>query len=162
LKISPKPLLSETTADASRQVAPRTTKKDRKKGVENRDRKIPPEDWPSIAARAEANESLASIGRSYGCSAPAIRYILKKHGLKKQAEAAAKVRAGVLSSAFRDKVTREIALFVVALEAAMAEASRPNLLALRDATGQLLRASSRMHIEVEDALQKGDTPGSGG
>jgi hypothetical protein len=38
--------------------------------------KIPQQDWPSIIQRYEAGETLASIARTYGCSPPAISYIL--------------------------------------------------------------------------------------
>jgi hypothetical protein len=39
-------------------------------------RKIPRTEWDVIAARYDAGESLAKIGRDYKCTAPAIRYIL--------------------------------------------------------------------------------------
>jgi hypothetical protein len=38
--------------------------------------KIPQTDWPQIMARYEAGETLASIARTYDCSAPAISYIV--------------------------------------------------------------------------------------
>jgi hypothetical protein len=41
-------------------------------------RKIARSEWPAIALRFANGESLASIGRSYGCSAPAVRYIVLK------------------------------------------------------------------------------------
>jgi len=40
--------------------------------------KIPQEDWPSIMARYEAGETLASIARTYDCSPPAISYIVSR------------------------------------------------------------------------------------
>lgn len=40
--------------------------------------KIPQQDWPSIIARYEAGETLASIARTYDCSPPAISYILSR------------------------------------------------------------------------------------
>src|SRR5437867_11597734 len=40
--------------------------------------KIPQQDWPSIMARYEAGETLASIARTYDCSPPAISYILSR------------------------------------------------------------------------------------
>jgi hypothetical protein len=42
-------------------------------------RKISRGEWGTIAARYDAGESLATIGRSYNCTAPAIRYILHQH-----------------------------------------------------------------------------------
>jgi hypothetical protein len=38
--------------------------------------KISHAEWPQIALRHEGGESFASIARSYGCTAPAIRYIV--------------------------------------------------------------------------------------
>ena len=40
--------------------------------------KIPQHDWPSIIQRYEAGETLTSIARSYGCSPPAISYIVSR------------------------------------------------------------------------------------
>jgi hypothetical protein len=40
--------------------------------------KIPQQDWPSIMARHEAGETLASIARTYDCSPPAISYIVSR------------------------------------------------------------------------------------
>jgi hypothetical protein len=40
--------------------------------------KIPQQDWPSIIARYEGGETLASIARTYDCSPPAISYIVSR------------------------------------------------------------------------------------
>lgn len=40
--------------------------------------KIPQSDWPLIMARYEAGETLASIARTYDCSAPAISYVVSR------------------------------------------------------------------------------------
>ncbi|HEX3863278.1 MAG TPA: hypothetical protein VHY35_16455 [Stellaceae bacterium] len=40
--------------------------------------KIPQSDWPSIMARYEAGETLASIARTYLCSPPAISYVVSR------------------------------------------------------------------------------------
>jgi len=40
--------------------------------------KIPHTEWPDIRARFAAGESLASIARNYGCTGPAIRYIVNR------------------------------------------------------------------------------------
>src|SRR5689334_5279444 len=42
--------------------------------------KIPAAEWPAIAARQHAGEPLAHIAKDYGCTAPAIRYIVKRVG----------------------------------------------------------------------------------
>lgn len=63
--------------------------------------KIPQQDWPSIIARYEAGETLASIARTYDCSPPAISYIVSRTRARNAAaeavaEAAARnVPAGV-------------------------------------------------------------------
>jgi hypothetical protein len=40
--------------------------------------KIPQQDWPSIMARYDSGETLASIARTYDCSPPAISYIVSR------------------------------------------------------------------------------------
>ena len=42
--------------------------------------KIPPGEWSAIAARHAKGESLSAIARSYGCTPPAIHYVLKRNG----------------------------------------------------------------------------------
>ena len=42
--------------------------------------KIPQGDWNAIAARYQNGESISNIARSYGCTPPAIHYILKRSG----------------------------------------------------------------------------------
>ena len=41
-------------------------------------RKIPRDEWSTIAARYSKGESLASIARTYNCTAPAVRYIVRQ------------------------------------------------------------------------------------
>jgi hypothetical protein len=53
--------------------------------IERPQRKIARTEWPAIAARYAAGESLARIARDYQCTAPAIRYVVQqaaKLGLK--------------------------------------------------------------------------------
>lgn len=45
--------------------------------------KIPHSEWSKILARYNGGETIASIGRAYGCTAPAIRYIVKRSGTLK-------------------------------------------------------------------------------
>ena len=40
--------------------------------------KIARTEWPAIIARHQGGETLASIARSYACTAPAIRYIVNR------------------------------------------------------------------------------------
>ena len=42
--------------------------------------KIPQGEWSAIAARHAQGESLSAIARSYGCTPPAIHYVLKRSG----------------------------------------------------------------------------------
>jgi len=41
--------------------------------------KIPQGEWSAIAERYSRGEPISSIARHYGCTAPAIHYILKRH-----------------------------------------------------------------------------------
>src|SRR5271169_6901143 len=41
--------------------------------------KIPQGEWNAIAARYQNGESISNIARSYGCTPPAIHYILKRN-----------------------------------------------------------------------------------
>lgn len=45
--------------------------------------KIPRSEWAKILAKYNSGETIASIGRAYGCTAPAIRYIVKRSGMLK-------------------------------------------------------------------------------
>jgi hypothetical protein len=45
--------------------------------------KIAHSEWPKIVSRYSSGETIASIGRGYGCTAPAIRYIIKRSGMLK-------------------------------------------------------------------------------
>jgi hypothetical protein len=54
--------------------------------------KIPQADWPTIMARYEAGETLASIARTYDCSPPAISYIVSR-SRERQPEAEAPAAA---------------------------------------------------------------------
>jgi len=40
--------------------------------------KIPHGEWPKIVAKYAGGETIAQIGRDYGCTAPAIRYIIRR------------------------------------------------------------------------------------
>jgi hypothetical protein len=42
--------------------------------------KIPHGEWPQILAKYAGGETIAQIGREYGCTAPAIRYIIRRSG----------------------------------------------------------------------------------
>jgi hypothetical protein len=42
--------------------------------------KIPHGEWPQILAKYAGGETIAQIAREYGCTAPAIRYIIRRSG----------------------------------------------------------------------------------
>jgi hypothetical protein len=43
--------------------------------------KIPHGEWPNILAKYNNGKTITQIGRDYGCTAPAIRYIIKRSGM---------------------------------------------------------------------------------
>lgn len=154
--------------------------------------KIPVADRPGIVARYESGESIASISRSFGCTAPAIRYLIKRtkgtlsrdnearrrgtHGsapktsspglsaldilrpasfpqagnnVRASAKAIGKSGSGNLDHALRDRITGDIAAFLVAFDAATRELSRQNIEILVDATDSLLQACARTRMELD-------------
>jgi hypothetical protein len=134
----------------------------RKKG------KIPKSEWPSIVERSRNNESFVSIARDYGCTAPAIRYIVNRsvpaagESPGKPAPrpgAALSLPARQPSGAFselRKRVTSDIALFLVAIDGA--DPSAPETMQrLHEATDAVMRAAARVLIEIErleDAVEQ--------
>src|SRR5258708_40368357 len=46
-------------------------------------RNISRNEWPRIMSKYDSGRSIAQIGRDYGCTAPAIRYIIKRVGMLK-------------------------------------------------------------------------------
>jgi hypothetical protein len=147
--------------------------------------KISKSEWPDILARHSAGESLASIARHYECTPPAIRYIVLREG-KSTAERphlaastpAAPSRAAVAArqapkaspaegarqdtgrripmSALRERITSEIAAFLVALDV-VSDNSQSSLDALRAATDRLLRASARVRMELDNTAREAPT-----
>jgi len=117
--------------------------------------KISKAEWENIAGRHSSGESLASIARDYHCTAPAIRYIVSRKFVASNAAASApaeisSVRARMSESStppeedsmrlrglsngagksfiddgLRERVTSDIASFLVALDVARTEDGRP-------------------------------------
>lgn len=139
-------------------------------------RKIPRYEWPAIVERYGQGESLASIARAYSCTAPAIRYIVRREGGSGSQAAtgaghsSAPRRSAVGDGAFggrdsrlagwttggitaslRDAAMMDIAGFMVALDSVVEAGTPYNLQALRGATDRLLRAVARVRIAVEAA-----------
>jgi hypothetical protein len=46
--------------------------------------KISRKEWPRILSKYAGGETIAQIGRDYACTAPAIRYIIKRAGMLKR------------------------------------------------------------------------------
>jgi hypothetical protein len=69
--------------------------------------KIPQGEWSAIAARYQAGESISKIARSYGCTPPAIHYILKRN---RQTPTGATPQSAVISPSARDGLLRPKAL----------------------------------------------------
>lgn len=125
--------------------------------------KISPAEWPSIAARHRHGESLASIARAYGCTAPAIAYIVKRSATSEVAEGAAAGNGAAaprprsrlaaaskgLDHQLRERVNSDVAAFLVAFEAACDNLTSSTCQLLLDATDRLLRAGARTRIELE-------------
>lgn len=149
--------------------------------------KIPHSEWPEIRMRYGNGESLASIARDYRCTAPAIRYIVKRRlssgdgeGEKAQPASSAPHEAHAhagpepagrksvpaprlsgITLEVQKRVTTEISFFLVALDIALTHPTNANLLALHDATDRLMRAAARVRIETERAVGAGGEPLAG-
>jgi hypothetical protein len=141
--------------------------------------KIPHSEWKTIRARHAGGESLASIARSFDCTAPAIRYIVNRHAMDAQtgtteeitsppfpathpapsADTATKTgEAASLAPAHAiqdigERITGDFASFLVALDAVTEQLSERTLGLLRDSTDRLLRATARVRIEI-DRIEK--------
>lgn len=121
--------------------------------------KIAATEWPAIAARHRSGESLASIARAYGCTAPAIAYILKRTAAaaapkpsiaaKGTAPAAQTEGGTAFDPQLRERVNSDVAAFLVAFEAACDELTEETRRKLIEATDRLLRAVARTRLEIE-------------
>ena len=133
--------------------------------------KIARDEWPKIAARFHNGETLTEIGRSYNCTAPAIRYIVartstsgakaKKMGRDKLEKiaviASAEYRRSTRNGGFapRDlwgRVNTDIATFLTGIDSLASDDSDANYEALLEATDRLLWTSARTRLELERLL----------
>jgi transposase-like protein len=122
--------------------------------------KIARDQWPLIAERRQNGETYKSIARTYGCTPPAIRYIVgherfrppgqrpieKRSARLESPEAKAEKTVGAIDRALRDRVNSDIAAFVVAFDNLLDSATAENHRALLDATDRLMRAGARTRI----------------
>jgi hypothetical protein len=155
-----------------------------KKVVSREKGKIPRPEWPIILTKYNDGETIAKIARDYGCTAPAIRYIVKRIGtLKGKAEAdgartpphrkraasgprgasangSARNRSdGVMDVEWRRRVTGDISSFLVALDQVGADPSTDDMVVLQDATDQLMRSTARIRLEMERLLDQREKAG---
>lgn len=141
--------------------------------------KIPRSEWSAIRTRYETGKSIASIARHYRCTAPAIRYILRRplsaggaapaHAamtLAAKEPGAAKVLPPIprpnkarmrspISADLHNRITREVSLFLVALDSVLIDPTETSIATLHDASDRLMRAAARVRIELE----QDDAPG---
>jgi hypothetical protein len=72
--------------------------------------KIPQGEWSAIAARHAQGESLSAIARSYGCTPPAIHYVLKRNGQQTGEKIEQLTEAAPPSSSEPDRQTPRLTL----------------------------------------------------
>jgi transposase-like protein len=122
--------------------------------------KIARDQWPVIAERRRNGETYKSIARTYGCTAPAIRYIVghepsrlvgprsieKRSARAQSGETNTEKNVSAIDSDLRDRVNSDIAAFVVAFDNVLDAATQENRRALLDATDRLMRAGARTRI----------------
>jgi hypothetical protein len=152
----------------------------------NRDKgKIPHGEWPNILARYRKGETMAELARAYGCTAPAIRYILKRsgvpsfggggergpavsHGSAARPEALSTmtaapslrpIRGHILVPELRQRVSGDVASFLVALDYVDLEGSPQSMANLREATDRLMRSAARTRLELERLLSGHEASG---
>jgi hypothetical protein len=160
--------------------------------------KIAHSEWPNILARYSKGETIAQIGRDYGCTAPAIRYIIKRNGMLKDESGGARVGAAsgqtrasglaavegrepgawthatnapliaaspklpagntVLEPELRQRVSGDVASFLVALDHVVLEGSLESAAGLQEATDRLMRSVARTRLELERVLSRHEMP----
>jgi hypothetical protein len=135
--------------------------------------KIPKAEWAKIADRRISGEAFASIARDYGCTAPAIRYIVGRTSSrgraagphvshKRSSLAAAPARARdevpgqaiggaspLVSPELSARISGDVAEFLVAVDTAMNAASPQVLARLKNAADSLMRCAARLLLEIE-------------
>ena len=138
--------------------------------------KIHRQEWPKIAKRFQNGESLVEIARSYGCTPPAIRYIIgrgigggstssRKNPTQTwnserdvlQKTSATNWRSFGERQTPRNEIWRrinsDIATFLAAMDTLFVQESEENYERLLTATDRLLWASARTRLELERVLE---------
>lgn len=137
--------------------------------------KIPRREWPIISARYSKGETMAQIARAYGCTAPAIRYILRRSGLPNDeagvgavishgsaarpasSTSLRSIRGHVLGPELRQRVSGDVASFLVALDYVDIEGTHESVANLQEATDRLMRSAARTRLELERLLSAHET-----
>lgn len=158
--------------------------------------KIARQEWSKILARYNTGETIARISRDYGCTAPAIRYIIKRTGSLNERvgasppETAAGTekrrtsqirpapvaadqptsrmptsvpleRSRAVGIELRNRVTADVAGFLVALDYVVLASSDEALANLQDAADRLMRSTARVRLELERLAEDGKRGASG-
>jgi hypothetical protein len=147
--------------------------------------KVPRSEWPNILARYRKGETMAELARAYGCTAPAIRCIRKRsgvptgegggergaavsHGSAARPEASSTmtaapslrpIRGHILGPELRQRVSRDVASFLVALDDVDLEGSPESMANLQEATDRLMRSAARTRLELEQLLSGQEASG---
>jgi len=144
--------------------------------------KIPHGEWPQILAKYAGGETIAQIGRDYGCTAPAIRYIIRRSGRLKSVSGRKVLQprpltsasggagrrplphrasadrpgtsASLLGTQLLTRVTGDTVSFLAALDHAVLESSPGSLTVLQDAIDALMRSAARTRIELGRMLNR--------
>jgi len=144
--------------------------------------KISRDEWPAIVDRFRSGETLASIARSYRCTAPAIRYIVARADVPDASTAPISTPRSVDHDSRRSaasealgleqrrphrgrgpspnptghdiwsRVNTDIATFLAAVDNLFVTDSDHNYEVLLQATDRLLWASARTRLELERIL----------
>jgi hypothetical protein len=146
--------------------------------------KIARSEWSKIVARYQAGDSIAQLGRDYGCTAPAIRYIIKRTGAFRaaeegeRAELAPSQKARVSASEERiggppgrvahtmraadervlgAELRERVSADIASFLVALdqvVEGSAKSAVELQDATDRLMRSTARVRLELERLLAR--------
>jgi hypothetical protein len=119
--------------------------------IQRRTRRLPAGAWPKVLERYVLGERIEAIARDFGCSAAAIRGVVRRF-LPPPVEAPAPPpdpeRALVL------RLTGALVRFVETLHAARRRSDEACTAELREASDQLMRVIVRLRLEVEQAAQR--------
>jgi hypothetical protein len=119
--------------------------------------KIATSEWPSILQRHQAGEAIAAIARSYQCTPPAIRYILRRRTAGAAGAPAVTEtprpengrREPGFSRTLIERVNGDVAAFLVAFETTRTAFNARNARELRRAADRLLQCSAHTRIELD-------------